>query len=220
MGAIHLIRHGQASWGAADYDQLSELGARQAAALGGSWEAGGFRPTWSVCGSMKRHAQTAVPALDAIDGDLYDIDPGWNEYDHLALTRVSDPADRPADAREFQAILDGALAGWVAGESGAGDAHEGGAGEPFSAFESRVMGALDVATERAGSGQHVAVFTSGGPIGLVASQLLVGDASLFITMNRVVMNASVTTVIVGRGGRRLLAFNEHTHVPRDWQTFR
>jgi len=215
VGAIHLIRHGQASWGAADYDQLSDLGAKQAAALGESWEAGGFRPTWSVCGSMKRHAQTAVPALDAIDGDLYDVDAGWNEYDHLALARVSDPADRPPDAREFQAILDAALASWVGGEAGSE-----GAGELFSAFESRVLGALDVATERAGSGQHVAVFTSGGPIGLVASHLLVGDASLFITMNRVVINASVTTVIVGRGGRRLLAFNEHTHIPKDWQSFR
>ena len=215
MGAIHLIRHGQASWGAADYDQLSELGYRQAAALGDSWEAGGFSPTWSVCGSMKRHAQTAVPALDAIDGDLYDVDAGWNEYDHLALARVSDPADRPSDAREFQAILDAALTSWVDGEAGSE-----GAGERFAEFESRVLGALDVATERAGSGQSVAVFTSGGPIGLVASHLLVGDSSLFIAMNRVVINASVTTVIVGRGGRRLLAFNEHTHIPKDWQSFR
>ena len=215
MGAIHLIRHGQASWGADDYDQLSELGGKQSAALGQSWEAGDFRPTWSVCGSLKRHAQTAVPALDAIDGDLYDIDEGWNEYDHLALTHASDPADRPTDAREFQAILDAALAGWVAGESGAE-----GAGETFADFQARVLGALDAATENAGSGQNVAVFTSGGPIGLVVSQLLVGDASLFIPLNRVVINASVTTVIVGRGGRRLLAFNEHTHIPKAWQTFR
>lgn len=215
MGAIQLIRHGQASWGADDYDQLSDLGGRQAAALGDSWEAGGFRPDWSVCGAMKRHAQTAVPALDAIDGDLYDVDAGWNEYDHLALARVTSPADRPADAREFQKILDAALTTWVAGDAGAE-----GAGETFADFEQRVLGALDVATEQAGSGRTVAVFTSGGPIGLVASHLLVGDASLFITLNRVVINASVTTVIVGRGGRRLLAFNEHTHVPRDLQTFR
>ncbi len=215
MGAIQLVRHGQASWGADDYDQLSTLGAQQAAALGESWEAGGFRPDWSVCGSMKRHAQTAVPALDAIDGDLYDVDPGWDEYDHLALAGTSDPADRPDDPREFQAILDAALERWVAGEAGAEDA-----GETFAAFESRVLGALDVATEHAGRGRSAVAFTSGGPIGLVASHLLVGDASLFITLNRVVINASVTTVIVGRGGRRLLAFNEHTHVPTAWQTFR
>ncbi len=28
MGTLYLIRHGQASFGAADYDRLSELGAR------------------------------------------------------------------------------------------------------------------------------------------------------------------------------------------------
>ena len=34
MGTLYLIRHGQASFGAADYYQLSELGARQCHALG------------------------------------------------------------------------------------------------------------------------------------------------------------------------------------------
>lgn len=211
MGAIHLIRHGQASWGAADYDQLSELGARQAAGLGDSWEAGGFRPDWSVCGTMKRHAQTAVPALDAIDGDLYDLDDGWNEYDHLGLAGATDLSARPIDAREFQATLDAALAEWVAGGPGA---------ETFADFRSRVERALAAAVEQAGSGRSVAVFTSGGPIGLVTSLMLTGDASLFIPLNRVVINASVTTLIVGRGGTRLLSFNEHTHVPKDMQSFR
>ena len=34
MGTLTLVRHGQASFGAADYDQLSELGLRQCQALG------------------------------------------------------------------------------------------------------------------------------------------------------------------------------------------
>ncbi|MGB9012172.1 MAG: histidine phosphatase family protein [Aeromicrobium sp.] len=212
MGAIHLVRHGQASWGSDDYDQLSDLGYRQAAALGTSWEAGGFRPTWSVSGSMKRHAQTAVAAIDAIDGDLYDVDARWNEYDHLGLADATDPATRPTDARTFQATLDARLTEWVSGGVPGP--------EPFDLFRARVLGALDAATEEAGSGKSVAVFTSGGPIGLVASHLLVGDDSLFIAVNRVVINASVTTVIVGRGGRRLLAFNEHTHIPSDMLSFR
>lgn len=213
MGAIHLIRHGQASWGSDDYDQLSELGYRQASWLGQSWESSGFAPTWSVAGSMKRHAQTAVGVIDAIDGDLYDVDPGWNEYDHLALTGASSVADRPSDPREFQRYLDESLERWAAGTTDA-------AGESFDQFRGRVLGALEAAVENAGSGQSVAVFTSGGPIALVASQLLAGDASLFIAMNRVVVNASVTTVMVGRGGTRLLTFNEHTHVPKDGISFR
>ncbi|MGH3466845.1 MAG: histidine phosphatase family protein, partial [Thermocrispum sp.] len=34
MGAIYLVRHGQASFGAADYDKLSGLGAEQGAVVG------------------------------------------------------------------------------------------------------------------------------------------------------------------------------------------
>ena len=34
MGVVLLVRHGQASFGAADYDVLSPLGERQAAATG------------------------------------------------------------------------------------------------------------------------------------------------------------------------------------------
>jgi len=213
VGAIHLIRHGQASWQSDDYDQLSELGYRQASWLGTSWESSGFLPTWSVAGSMKRHAQTAVGVIDAIDGDLYDVDPGWNEYDHLALTGAVSAADRPADAKEFQRQLDASLEAWVGGAGAA-------AGESFAEFEDRVLAALEAAVANAGSGQQVAVFTSGGPIALVASHLLTGGPSLFITLNRVVVNASVTTVMVGGAGTRLLTFNEHTHVPRDGVSFR
>ncbi len=212
MGAIHLIRHGQASFGSDDYDRLSELGTRQGSWLGLAWEASGFRPHWSVAGSMRRHAQTAVAALDAIDSDLYDVDEGWNEYDHLSLAGAQRVEDRPVDPKVFQAQLDTALESWVAGADSPV--------ETFAGFSERVLGSLESAVAQAGSGRRVAVFTSGGPIALVASHLLAGDASLFITLNRVVVNAAVSTVIVGRGGARLLSFNEHGHVPTASVTFR
>lgn len=212
MGAIHLIRHGQASWDADDYDELSDRGVRQSALLGMSWEASGWTPSSAVAGSMRRHAQTAVATLDVVGADGYDVDARWNEYDHLGLTGHTAVATRPPDPRDFQTLLDGALTDWVGGGT-AGH-------ESFADFQGRVLGALDAAVDQAGSGLGAVVFTSGGPIALVASQLLAGDASLFITLNRVVINASVTTLIVGRGGTRLLAFNEHTHLPRDLVTFR
>ena len=34
MGMLYLVRHGQASFGAANYDQLSDLGQRQCQRLG------------------------------------------------------------------------------------------------------------------------------------------------------------------------------------------
>ncbi|MFC5676542.1 histidine phosphatase family protein [Aeromicrobium endophyticum] len=213
MGSIHLIRHGQASFGAADYDHLSALGFEQSSSLGVSWEASGWAPTAAVAGGMKRHAQTAIAAIDASGvGDGYDVDAGWDEYDHLALARAHDSSAMGADSKAFQRMLNVAITGWMAGEEGPG--------ETYATFCSRVMSSFDDVVSHAGSGRQIAVFTSGGPIALVASHLLAGDDSLFQRINDVVVNASVTTVIVGGTGARLLAFNETGHLPRDMVTFR
>ena len=213
MGSIHLIRHGQASWGSDDYDQLSPLGMKQAEALGVSWEASGWWPTTAVAGSMKRHAQTGIAAIDASgQGDGYDIDAGWNEYDHLAIARAHDPSSFGADQKAFQAKLNEALTLWIAGD---GD-HD----ETYRQFVDRVMTSFEAVVADAGSGRTVAVFTSGGPIALVVSHLLAGDDSLFQRLNDVVINASVTTAIVGGTGPRLLSFNEVGHLPKDMLTFR
>jgi broad specificity phosphatase PhoE len=212
MGTIHLVRHGQASWGSDDYDQLSALGMEQASAIGVSWEASGWSPTDAVAGGMKRHAQTAVATIDAYGGDGYDVDAGWDEYDHLALARAHDPASLGGDAKAFQASLNVALAAWMGGAAGAGESYE--------TFRGRVLAAFELVVSQATSGRSIAVFTSGGPIALVVSQLLAGDDSLFRRLNDVMINASVTTVIVGQTGPRVLAFNEHVHLPRDMVTFR
>jgi broad specificity phosphatase PhoE len=212
MGTLHLIRHGQASWGSADYDQLSALGTDQAAAVGMSWEASGWAPTDAVAGGMKRHAQTAIATIDAVGGDGYDVDARWDEYDHLALARAHHPEALGGDPKAFQAVLNEAIADWMAGDADAG--------ESYQTFRGRVLAALAQVVSQATSGRSIAVFTSGGPIAMVVSHLLTGDDSLFQRLNDVVINASVTTVIVGQTGPRLLAFNEHVHLPRDMVTFR
>lgn len=212
MGSIHLIRHGQASWGTDDYDRLSTLGRRQSDDLGAAWEAGDFSWTSAFAGSMVRHAQTAVGVMEGCErGDGHDVDAGWDEYDFLQLL-AGRAAETPSDPRDVQRVLNEALADWVAGADGAG--------ESFAEFADRVRGAFDRAVRQAGSGRRVVVFTSGGPIALITSQILTGGPSLFVTLNNVVVNASVTSFIVGSTGTNLLAFNEHTHLPPDRITFR
>ncbi|WP_236757574.1 histidine phosphatase family protein [Aeromicrobium sp. PE09-221] len=210
---MHLIRHGQASFGSDNYDVLSSLGETQSSALGQGWEAGGFVPTHAVAGSMRRHAQTAIAAIDACGGpDGYDIDAGWNEYDHVGIATSHDAGALGLDSKAFQRLLNQAIADW---RSGVGEYDE-----PYDAFVGRVMGSFEAAVELAGPGRSVAVFTSGGPIAMVVSHLLTGDDSLFQRLNDVIINASVTTVIAGSTGPRLLSFNEHTHLARDLVTYR
>ena len=212
MGSVHLVRHGQASFGSENYDQLSQLGYQQAIALGNAWEAGAWEPTLAIAGSLERHAQTAIAALDIIEGDGYDVDAGWNEYDHIGISTAIDPDALTRDHKAFQVTLNKALGRWRRGE--------GEFAKTYEQFTNRVMSAFAAAVERAGQGQRVVVFTSGGPISLVLSQLLARDDSLFQTLNDVTINASVTTIINGQTGPRLLTFNEHTHLPPDMITFR
>lgn len=213
MGAIHLIRHGQASWGAADYDQLSDLGVRQASTLGTSWEAFDWAPSESIAGDLKRHAQTAIATIDACgQGDGYDVDSGWNEYDIQTLADAQDESVLAGGQKAVQQALNVSLTLWMEGK---GDQVE-----PYRDFVDRVLTSFEAAAARATKGRTVAVFTSGGPIAQVASHVLTGGDSLFQKFNDIVFNASVTTITVGETGRRLLAFNEHTHLPKDMMTFR
>jgi len=213
VGSIHLIRHGQASWGAADYDNLSHVGRDQSVSLGTAWEAADWAATSAISGGMRRHTQTAVATLDArgTPGG-YDVDDRWDEFDHLALARHIDPDAHHDDPRTFQTVLNNAIARWREG-SDAGT-------ESYAKFEDRVINAFHDVVDRAGSGQRIAVFTSGGPIAMVVSHLLTRTDELFTTLNDVVVNASVTTIISGRSGVRLLSFNEHTHLPGSLVTWR
>ena len=102
MGTLYLVRHGQASFGAADYDQLSPLGTRQCQALGEYLAERGLQFEAVLRGSLRRHVQS-LAALSAGHGNLPEALewPGLNEYDGEALVRArhSGPAPDAGGAR-------------------------------------------------------------------------------------------------------------------------
>ena len=82
MSQVLLVRHGQASWGAEDYDVLSDTGAEQARVLGRAFAARGLVPDLVVHGSMRRHRETARFVAEAAGWDLaVDEDAGWDEFE-------------------------------------------------------------------------------------------------------------------------------------------
>ena len=54
--------------------------------------------------------------------------------------------------------------------------------------------------------------TSGGVIAVLAAHLLGLADDAFVALNRVTVNTGVTRVVIGRQGRSLVTFNEHTHL--------
>lgn len=221
MGQLLLVRHGQASFGAADYDVLSETGWEQGRRLGAHLAAAGVRPTLLLRGSMRRHRETLEAMSEGAGWEqpAAEEDARWDEFDHLGvIARFPDLPEDPhgMDRREFQALFERATALWTAGEEGYD--------ESWLDFGARTAAALDDAVARSGSGQTVVVVTSGGVVGLAAAGLLgvSGDAlpDTWQRLNTVAVNSGVSRVLVGPRGTRLLTFNEHEHLAGELLTYR
>jgi broad specificity phosphatase PhoE len=210
MSVLLLVRHGQASFGAEDYDQLSPTGEQQSRILGAALAARGLQPDVLVRGAMKRHRQTADAAVEAAawSGEVVE-DQGWNEFDHHQMLELHPTA--PGEGEEltrarFQQWFEEATLRWTSG------AYAEEYDESFVAFCARVDAGLRRTVERLEAKQTAVVFTSGGPLSWVAASLLRGGAPLWSQLNPVTVNASVTKVVVGRRGATLVSFNDHSHL--------
>jgi broad specificity phosphatase PhoE len=218
VGVILLVRHGQASWGAADYDNLSDAGHEQARVTGRALAARGVTPARVVCGSMRRHRQTAEAAA-AVAGWTAETrtDDGWNEFDHLQMLEVHgapEGGDGGLSRQQFDAWFDAATERWTSGQ------YDEDYDEPFFTFTSRVESALRRTASGLGSGETAVVFTSGGPISWVAATLLGGGIDMWMRLNPVTINASVAKVVVGSRGTTLVSLNDHSHLEPDHVTYR
>ena len=98
MGQLTWVRHGQASFGAEDYDQLSDLGKRQSIRLGQYWkQASAHRPDALsfdavLMGSLKRHRQTWEGIAEGAELNMTpEVWPALNEYDSHALIETVHP---------------------------------------------------------------------------------------------------------------------------------
>lgn len=203
MPVVLLVRHGQASFGAEDYDVLSELGREQSVVVGDELARRALRSPVAECGSLRRQRDTASLALPGVEPQ---VDPRWDEYDHLGLLQRYVPADSAHDgsSTSVQVLLDRALAAWVEDPAGGWDA--------FSGRASAALAELASGLER---GRDAVVFTSGGVIAAVCAALLGLGAAGVVALNRVTANGAVTKVVVGRSGASLVSFNDHAHFEGD-----
>jgi broad specificity phosphatase PhoE len=218
MGAVYLIRHGQASFGASDYDQLCETGFLQSEVLGRALRERRAAPDAVFMGTMRRHRETAETCLRA---GGYAFEPqalaGFDEFDHdevlqryldEAPERQSLVADLSHDKnprRRYQQAFSEAVARWVAGGKDADYA------EPWPAFRRRCIEALDAVVQRLGPSRTAWVFTSGGVVTALCQPLLqIPDAHAF-RLNLTLTNCGITKLIYGERGRYLSTLNEHSH---------
>ncbi len=210
MGTLYLVRHGQASFGAADYDQLSQLGQRQCAALGDWLRTRGQRFEGVLRGSLKRHAQS----LDAVSSSLPGLPeaiewPGLNEYDSEAVIRaVHDgplqPARSASEARQHFRLLREGLLQWMAGRTQP-------EGMPnWPGFVEGVTSALDLVRSRFEG--DVLLVSSGGPISTAVGHVLQAPPESVVELNLRLRNSALTEFVVTRKRHNLLSFNGLPHL--------
>lgn len=217
MSLLLLVRHGQASWGAADYDNLSPLGVEQSALLGRHLATLGITPARAWVGGMRRHQQTADAAIGAARwGVDVEVDEGWAEFDHVEILEAhgdaSDAHGMPIT--DFNVLFDAAIRRWTGGE------HAGDYAEPFSAFSDRVDAVVRRAAESLGKGETGIVFTSGGPIAWTASRLLGAGIEQWGRLNPVQVNTGYTRLVTGSRGVTLVSSNEQSHLTSETLTYR
>lgn len=219
MPLMRLIRHAQATYGSESDPGLTELGVVQAELLDGSLARRAPAQLIAV-GTLRRQADTARACRRSLALEP-SVDARWDEYDaadvlaqHGDLVGQDGPrnslgAPPGLSPRAFQTMLDGALTAWgAAGERSP-------CAESWPAFQRRVLAALSELGARLDGGQQACAFTSAGVIAAIAAGLLDAPAETFLALNRVSVNSSVTTVMIGGAGTRLLAFNDHSHLEHD-----
>jgi len=215
MGVILLVRHGQASFGSADYDVLSAAGERQARCLGDALAARGIRPASVVSGSLRRQRDTAAVLAKQAGWALEaSVDAGWDEFELSGLVAAEPAGQEPRDRGAFQDALEEGMRRW-AGTDGSPVA-----GESFADFAARAESALRTAAAGQPRGATTLVVTSGGVIGWLAASLLGAGVEQWIRLNRVCVNTGVTTLVTGRRGTSLIAFNDHSHLSPAEITYR
>jgi broad specificity phosphatase PhoE len=214
MATLYLVRHGQASFAAENYDQLSELGRRQSVWLGEYFAERGIVFARAVCGTLQRQRQTARAILDAMGSTLTVAEhPGWNEYSGEALYKayLGDEwaqARAKGDVRAVYRTIKAALAAWSEGKL------QGPLPETWSGFGERIAAAMRSACAGLPDDVNVLAATSGGAIGRGIADLLQAPARSAIELNLQFRNSGFCEIFFSPRSMRLVSFNCVPHLER------
>jgi broad specificity phosphatase PhoE len=221
MGTLYLVRHGQASFGADNYDQLSLLGHQQCQRLGAYFGAKGRRFSATITGTLARQTQSldAIATGMGVACEAMRL-PGLNEYDSAAVIAAIHPQplarpDTPALYRHHFRLLRDGLTAWMAGKSQP-------LGMPsYAQFVAGVVDALDQVRQH-GDGD-VLMVSSGGPISTAVGQILGTAPEVTIDLNMRIRNSAVTEFSFNPKRHALLTFNTLPHLDADafadWVTY-
>ncbi|KWT00041.1 MULTISPECIES: histidine phosphatase family protein [Pseudomonas syringae group] len=224
MGSIYLIRHGQASFGADDYDVLSPVGIWQSRVLGAHLAGLGLSFDRCVSGELRRQQDTARHTLAqyaeaGIATPPLEIDSAFDEFDAEAVIKALIPAmlqDEPealdilrnatTNPAGFQHLFSLITERWLSGN------HDTPGLQSWLGFVARVKAGLDRILHAAGPHERIAVFTSGGTITALLHLIMQIPAAKALDLHWHIVNTSLHQLKFKGNDVALASFNNYTHL--------
>ena len=220
MANLLIVRHGQASFGAENYDQLSPLGQRQADLTGEFLREMGTRFSAAYSGDLSRQRETGQRVLDQLEqAPELIIDSRFNEVQTdeqievmmpLLVERDARFADLVAamdtDTKSFQKIIETVFNYWVSPECDVSGI------QSWKDYHGGVVSAFEGAMASAASGTDTAIFTSGGTIATIVGHVLKLTSDRVYEFYEPVFNCSITRIIFNSRKCSLSTFNDVGHL--------
>jgi broad specificity phosphatase PhoE len=229
MSILFLVRHGQASFLERNYDKLSAKGEQQSRMLGDYW-AGlklGFDRVYSGPKVRQRETARLVGEVYQRAGLLWPEPVVLAEFDEFQAEVVmertlpqliesdsdirrmhqafKDAQTRPEQFKTFQQIFEVVIGRWADGKLPLEGI------EPWADFSARVQRGLAKFPENGNRGQRIAIFSSGGPVGVAMQKAL--DLSTEATLRAawMVRNCSYSEFLFSAGRFTLSSYNATPH---------
>ncbi len=221
MASLSLIRHGQASFGSENYDQLSLLGRRQADVSGQYFAEIGLKFDQAYCGNLSRQIETAERVLACqVKRPKLIVDQGFDEVDnegqitYLLPELVKNDSQlaellkgASTDTKRYQKLIQAVFNAWVSP-----DCPKMSETASWADYAKDVCGALQSAMASAKPGSATAVFTSGGTIATAVSWVLECRHDQIYKFYEPVFNCSITTLFFSGNRVSLSNFNDISHL--------
>jgi broad specificity phosphatase PhoE len=224
MSKIYMVRHGQASFGKENYDQLSEKGRKQCRLLAEHLIKTGLSFDAVYAGDMARQKDTAremIAVYRAYDRSLPEpcIMPEFNEYSSrdIIMAHIGDMAQEDAllktdlesfyvDKKSFQRVFEKIMARWISGEIDKPGVIR------WRDFCECVQSGLRKVMAENGRKKKILICTSGGPISAVVQMTLGLSDEKALRIAWHLINTSVTTLVYDDDRVELTTINNTAHL--------
>jgi broad specificity phosphatase PhoE len=219
-----MVRHGQASFGKENYDQLSETGQKQCVILAEHMIRTGLSFDAVYTGDMDRQKDTAKAIISSYlahsrQMPALNIMSEFNEYSSrdIIMAHIQDVAQHDPDLKTdlqriyeekkaFQRVFEKIMVRWISGEIDKPGVVR------WLDFRERVQGGLQDVMMKNGRKKKVLICTSGGPISAAVQMALSLSDEKTLRIAWHIANASVTTFDYDDQRIELSVFNNCAHL--------